>query len=656
MCGIAGIFRHDGGPIDRDLLIRMTAALAHRGPDGQGLHTEPGIGLGHRRLAIIDTQGGTQPMCNEDASVHVIFNGEIYNYPALRPELQALGHVFANRSDTEAIVHAWEEWGPACVERLDGMFAFALWDRRRGMLFLARDRLGKKPLHYAQTPSGLVFASELRALADLPGVPLRIDPVAVDDYLAYGYIPDPASIYVGIRKLPPAHTLLIGPPDRARRRCPTPQRYWHPARAAADDHDARSPQAHGGLDAAADELRRRLKAATAARLMADVPLGAFLSGGVDSSGVAAAAARARAEAGLPPLDTFTIGFAGGDDETPYATAVARHCGTRQHTESAAAIDWIAAARDQAAVFGEPFGDPSAVPTRIVCGLARRHATVALSGDGGDEVFAGYRRYRFHLLVERARRLLPPAARRGAVATLARLYPKLDRAPRLLRAKHTLTELSLESGLGYFRTMARIQDERRRDLYAPLQAAALGGHDPGARISALMAESGQDEPLAQAQYVDLQTWLPGMMLTKVDRTSMAEGLEVRCPFLDHRLVSWGLGLPPSLKLGGGGGKRVLKRALEAWVPRAVLYRPKQGFATSLAGPLRAAMPRLHQLLLGPGLLDAGLFNRDAVARLLAEHASGQCDHAQPLWSLLVLEGFLTGARPSLPVTLDMGTAA
>jgi asparagine synthase (glutamine-hydrolysing) len=263
------------------------------------------------------------------------------------------------------------------------------------------------------------------------------------------------------------------------------------------------------------------------------------------------------------------------------------------------------------------------------------------------VFCGYRRHRFHLLVERARRLLPPAARLGAVATLARLYPKLDRAPRLLRAKATLTELSLESGLGYFRTLARIQDERRCGLYAPGVAGALAGRTPGARIAALMAESGSDEPLAQAQYVDLATWLPGMMLTKVDRTSMAHGLEVRCPLLDHRLVDWGFSLPPGLKLRGGTGKLVLRRALQDWLPGEVLARPKQGFATSLAGTLRAGMPAVRARLLGPGLLDAGLFAGAAVERLLAEHASGRFDHAQPLWSLLVLEGFLANPARALP---------
>jgi asparagine synthase (glutamine-hydrolysing) len=614
----------------------MTAAIAHRGPDGDGFHIEPGIGLGHRRLSIIDVAGGAQPMTNEDGSVIIVFNGEIYNFPKLRSQLQALGHVFANHCDTEAVVHAWEEWGPTCVERLDGMFAFALWDRRQRMLFLARDRLGKKPLHYAVTSTGLAFGSELRAFAEFPEISRRIDPVAVDDFLACGYVPDPRSIFAGIAKLPPAHTLLVEPDRLARGATCVPVRYWRPTIAA---------QAIG-MDEAAAELRGRLVEATRARLMADVPLGAFLSGGVDSSGVVAAAARARADAGEAPLDTFTIGFQGSGDETPFAAMVARRCGTIQHDQTAARIDWITAADEQGAIFGEPFADSSSVPTLAVCRLARRHTTVALSGDGGDEVFAGYRRHRWHMLVDAARRVLPAGVRRGFVASLAQVYPKLDRAPRFLRAKHTLTELSLDSALGYWRTMARVQDVQRRALLSPGVAGIVDGYDPAARVGALMEESGSEDALAQAQYVDLATWLPGMMLTKVDRTSMASGLEVRAPLLDHGIVDWGLSLPAALKMRGGQGKLVLKRALEPWLPRGVLYRPKQGFATPLGGMLRAAIGGVRARLLGPIMLDSGLFQARAIARLLDEHESGRFDHAQGLWSLLVFQGFLASEMAAI----------
>ena len=647
MCGIAGLLRHDGGPIDAAALARMTSAIAHRGPDGDGFHIEAGIGLGHRRLSIIDVAGGAQPMANEDGSVVIVFNGEIYNFPELRRQLLGFGHVFANHCDTEAIVHAWEEWGPGCVERLDGMFAFALWDRRRRRLFLARDRLGKKPLHYTATPTGLAFASELVAFADLPGVERRLDPAAVDDFLAYGYVPDPETIFAGIRKLPAAHTLLVEPGQQARGGgLPTAVRYWRPRIAP--------PHIGIGMDEAADVLRDTLVTATRARLMADVPLGAFLSGGVDSSGVVAAAAQARAATGQAPLDTFTIGFPGAGDETPFAGLVARRCGTVQHDETAASIDWIEAAGRQGAVFGEPFADSSSVPTHAVCALARRHATVALSGDGGDEVFGGYRRHRWHVLVEAARRALPAGARHGFVAGLARVYPKLEFAPRFLRARHTLTELSLDSALGYWRTMARMQSEQRRALLGPHVTAALDGRDPAARIAVLMDDSGTDDPLAQAQYVDLGTWLPGMMLAKVDRTSMANGLEVRAPLLDHRLVEWGLSLPAGLKIRRGEGKAVLKRALEPWLPREVLYRPKQGFATPLGGVLRQGIERARARLLGPVMLDCGLFRPDAIARLLDEHAAGRSDHAQALWSLLVFEGFLGSELAGLPAGTPVAT--
>jgi asparagine synthase (glutamine-hydrolysing) len=623
MCGLAGIFHPDASAaIDAAQLRRMTTALAHRGPDGDGFHVEPGIGLGHRRLAVIDLAGGHQPMANEDGSVVIVFNGEIYNFAGLRPELQALGHIFrSDHSDTETIVHAWESWGPDCLQRLHGMFAFAVWDRNRGQLFLARDRLGKKPLYHADTPDGgFVFGSEMAALAEVAALARRISPTAVEDFLTWGYIPDPATIYAGIHRLPAAHWLLL-----QRGRPPLLRRYWQPPTTIR-------PQDEAGAIA---DLTARLEAATAARLVADVPLGAFLSGGIDSSAVVATAARLR----RTPLDTFTIGFDGAEDETPYAAQVAQRCGTMQHNERAAAVDMIEAARAQGRIFGEPFGDPSAVPTFSVCRLARRHATVALSGDGGDEVFAGYRRHRWHLLVEAVRRCLPAPVRSHAIGALARAWPKLDRAPRWLRAKHTLTELSLDAARGYLSTMTQVQQARRRALLAPGLLARLDGYDPAARIAALMEASGSEDALLAAQHVDLATWLPGRMLVKVDRASMAHALEVRAPLLDHELVEWGLALPRQLKLHRGQGKYLLRRALEPDVPHAVLDRPKQGFAPSLAGLFRREAARLRARLTGKALLDSGLFAPAALARLLDEHETGRFDHSQALWLLLVFEGFL-----------------
>jgi asparagine synthase (glutamine-hydrolysing) len=633
VCGVTALFRPDAGPIDPGLLRRMTDAIAHRGPDGEGFYLAPGIGLGHRRLAIIDVDGGHQPMSTPNGGCVIVFNGEIYNFLQLQRRLEARGRVFRTRCDTETILHAWAEFGPDCLAELDGMFAFVLWDTRQRVLFAARDRLGKKPLHYAQTPHGLAFGSEIAALAALPGVARALDPVAVDDFLAYGYVPDPGCIFAGISKLPAAHYLLLrqGEPAAAR-----PVRYWQLAAATVPIGEA---------DAVAG-LRARIRDATEARLMADVPLGAFLSGGVDSGGIVAAAAGLRRERGEQPLDTFTMGFAGAEDETPYARQVAARYGTVQHEAFMTPGDVIDAAGRQGAIFGEPFGDTSAVPSFDICALARRHVTVALSGDGGDEVFAGYRRYRWHMLVAGMRQYLPASVRRRVIGGLARVYPKLDRAPRWLRAKYTLTELSLDAALGYYRTMAKVHHDQRRALLAPALRAGLAGHDPGARIATLMDESGTDDALAQAQYADVNTWLVGDILTKVDRTSMANSLEARAPLLDHRLVAFGVSLPAALKLRGGSGKYVLKQAFAPDLPEALLHRPKQGFATALAVPLRAGADRLRARLLGPAMQQCGLFDPAAIGRLIDAHAAG-ADHAQALWLLLVFEGFLTGAGERAP---------
>lgn len=621
MCGLAGIFRADRGGIDSGTLARMTGALSHRGPDGDGFHVEPGIGLGHRRLSIIDIGGGHQPMFNEDGSVVIVFNGEFYDHARLRPVLEARGHTFRTRSDTEAIIHAWEEWGPDCLQRLVGQFVFAIWDRNRGQLFIARDHLGKKPLHYARTPDGaLVFASELGALAHVPGLPRRISPAAVDDFFAYGYVPDPGTIFEGIHKLPAAHYLLLdrdGAPA-------VPHRYWSVPTVTRPETEA---------DAVAG-LTRHLTEATRRRLIADVPLGAFLSGGVDSSAVVATAAKLKSS----PLSTFTIGFGGSEDETPLAESMARRYGTAQHSDTAV-LDYMAGARGQGRIHGEPFGDSSSVPTLAVCALARRHVTVAVSGDGGDEVFAGYRRYRFHQVTEAVRRLIPAPLRRSVLGRVAQAYPKMDWAPRWLRAKHTLTEISLDSALGYYRMLTKVHHDRRRALFSPSLRAQLDGHDPAARVVDLMEASGTEDSLLQAQYVDIHTYLVGDILTKVDRASMAVSLEARAPFLDHEFVEWGLGLPPGLKLRGMEGKWVLKRAMEPLVPREILYRTKQGFATSPARLFRSRAAEVRARLLGPAMRDCGLFDPAALARLLDEHETGRIDNSGAIWLLLVFEGFL-----------------
>jgi asparagine synthase (glutamine-hydrolysing) len=622
MCGIAGLFHpfRPAVPTKRSLRA-MTEAQRHRGPDGEGFHAEPHLGFGHRRLAIVDLAGGAQPMATKDGAVVVTFNGEIYNHEVLRRLLEARGHVFHSRSDTEVLLHGWREWGAEMPARLVGMFAFALWDRGAGRLLLARDPLGEKPLHYAWLPDGsFAFASEIGGLTALPELPRGLDPVALDDFLALGYVPDPATIYADIRRLPPGHLMLLG----LGKAQTTQRRFWAPPRVAGA----------GGADAA-EALRRRLDAAVQARMMADVPLGAFLSGGIDSGAVTSLAAMAAGQ----PLATFTIGFAGAADERPDAARVAGRYGTRHVAENGAAADYLAMAREIPRLFGEPFGDPSAVPTLAVASLARRHVTVALSGDGGDEVFAGYRRHRFHMMAEAVRRLLPARLRRSAVGALARAYPKLDRAPRWLRAKTTLTEISLDSAIGYCGTVCRIAHEQRRALLSPAMHAEVEGHDPSERFALLMEECDPDDPLLQAQYADLHTYLPGDILAKVDRTSMAVSLEVRPPLLDPDLVTWGMALPAEWKLRGGTGKHVLRQAAAGLLPPDLLTRRKRGFAADISAQLRNCAEEVRQRLLGPAMLEGGMFEARAIAALVDRHASGAADHSQALWQLLVMEGFL-----------------
>jgi len=625
MCGFTGLYpltsRSNAPSINGGLLRQMTDAIAHRGPDDEGFHIESAIGMGFRRLSFLDLAAGHQPMGNEDGTVTITFNGEIYNFAALREELLALGHVFATRSDSEVLVHGWESWGLGLLDRIDGMFAFALWDRTQRSLLLARDRIGKKPLYYGIAPDGtLAYGSELAALVPVPGLAASLDPAAIDDFLAFGYIPDPASVYRDIRKLPPAHFMLIGHGEEL----PAPRRYW--------SLPAPGPMKVSMADATA-ELRQRLESAVASRMVADVPIGAFLSGGVDSGAIAALASQHC----TAPLQCFTIGFPGPTDERAAAAIMAGHCGAIHVTETVAPADVIDAARFQAEIFGEPFGDHSSVPSLAVARLARTGVKGVVSGDGGDEVFGGYRRYRWHAIAERARRLLPDRARRALLAPIARAYPKLDRAPPWLRAKTTLTEISLDSVHGYYRTLCKLQDDERRGLMTLRLKSLLDGHDPAAAIVDAL-DSGAD-PLRAAQMVDLATYLPGDILVKVDRTSMRSGLEVRSPLLDHRLLAWGMALPPALKLHNGIGKSVLRAALAPLLPHAILDRPKQGFVAPLAAELRRAAPRLRSVLLGPAMLDTGWFDGAALGRMIDQHEAGQADHAWKLWHLLVLEGFL-----------------
>jgi asparagine synthase (glutamine-hydrolysing) len=625
MCGITGILaspRH--GAIDRSLLVRMNDSQTHRGPDDGDVFVAEGIGLGHRRLSIIDLAGGHQPMFNEDHTVALVYNGEIYNFQELAKQLASAGHTFRTHSDTEVIVHAWEEWGEACVERFRGMFAFALWDIPRKTLFLARDRLGIKPLYYSTLADGaVIFGSELKSLLVHPDLPREIDVCAVEDFFAYGYVPDPKSIYRSVHKLAPGHTLTI----RRGSAVPPPRQYW----------DIR----FGGNEAlseaeACEDLIPRLREAVRIRMIADVPLGAFLSGGVDSSAVVALMAGESAD----PVDTCSISFpVAAYDESKYARMMSDRYATRHHVREVDPYDFDLV--DSLATFyDEPFADSSAIPTYRVCALAREHVTVALSGDGGDELFVGYRRYRWHHYEEMLRSRMPQALRQPIFGALGALYPKLDWAPKMLRAKSTFQALARDTVGGYFRSISIAHDGHRNRMYSQKMHRDLQGYHASEVLREHFEKAPSDDHLEKVQYVDFKTYLPGDILTKVDRASMATSLEVRVPILDHKFVEWSASLPSNLKMVGREQKYLLKKALEPLVSNDILYRDKMGFAVPLGdwfrGPLRE---RARAAVTSDVLADTGLFDMAYTSRLMDQHASGSWDHSAVLWSLVMFESFL-----------------
>lgn len=629
MCGIVGWFDPKGHrPADRALVRAMSDALAHRGPDGDGHHFEPGLGLGHRRLAVIDLVTGDQPMLSADRNICLVFNGEIFNFRELRQELESRGHVFATRSDTEVILQAWLEWGADCVSRLTGQFAFALWDKRDETLFLARDRLGEKPLYYSfLSDQTLIFASELKGLKVHPGLDRAIDPCAVEEFFALGYIAEPRTIYRQVRQLPAGATLVL-----RRGQKPQIRAYWDPAPASIDT---------GELNHLEDALLDRLGRIVQSQLVADVPVGAFLSGGVDSSGTMALMARASKD----PITAFTIGFNDSAfDETEYASAVANHYGSH-HVIARMQGDELDLAESLPAIFDEPFGDSSALPSFLLMRLARKSVTVALSGDGGDELFAGYRRYGFHAREEGIRQWLPGGIRGPLFGALASLYPQLDRAPRFLRARHTFRELSADSTTGYFWNVSVVGDDVRKALFSPTLTRSLGGYHAVDVIARHMKNAPSDDPVTKAQYVDLKSWLPSDILVKVDRTAMANSLEVRVPMLDHGFVDWALGVPAAANRRGGEGKMLLKRAFGRLVPESVLHRPKQGFSVPLARWFRGAMGRhLDQKLSSKsGLASASYLRAGVIHKLIADHQSGRLDNSRTLWLIWMFEEFLEAER-------------
>ncbi|WP_341643595.1 XrtA/PEP-CTERM system amidotransferase [Thauera sp. SDU_THAU2] len=640
MCGIAGLFDTRGRrDFDRELMRRMNDIQHHRGPDEGGYHFEPGVALAHRRLSIIDLATGQQPLFNQDGSVGIVFNGEIYNFQELVPELEALGYVFRTRSDTEVIVHAWQAWGEDCVQRLRGMFAFAIHDRKRDTLFMARDRLAVKPMFYALLDDGtLAFGSELKVLMQHPGLDRRIDPLAVEEYFALGYVAEPRTIFLGAKKLGPGESLCI----RRGQPVPEPKQYWD-VRFTLDNPLS--------LDDATAELTERLRESVRLRMISEVPLGAFLSGGVDSSAVVATMAGLSNE----PVNTCSIAF---DDpkfnESEFAQMVADRYRTNHFVETVKSDDFDLI-DTLAALYDEPYADSSAIPTYRVCQLARKKVTVALSGDGGDESFGGYRRYRMHLMEERMRSALPQGVRQPLFGLLGRVYPKADWAPRVFRAKTTFQAMARDSVEAYFHSVSILRGDMRSKLFSADFLRKLGGYDALEVFRRHAAKAGTDDALALIQYLDLKTYLVGDINTKVDRASMAHSLEVREPLMDHKLVEWLATLPSSLKIQGNEGKYVFKKAMEPLLPDDVLYRPKMGFAVPLArwfrGPLKQ---RVREAVLGDTLAATGMFKRDYLQHLVDAHQSGARDYSAPLWTLLMFEAFMRrneAVSPNSPVLAE-----
>jgi asparagine synthase (glutamine-hydrolysing) len=640
MCGIVGRFNYrSGAPVSREVLTRMNDLVAHRGPDGAGVWTSGDIGLGHRRLAVIDlSPAGRQPMATADGQLTVTFNGEIYNFKTLREELLSRGHQFRSHSDTEVILAAYREWDVDCLQRLHGMFALALWDANRRRLFVARDRAGKKPLHYRVDADGLAFASEPKSFLAERSFGPRADLEAMSAYLTLQYVPSPMSAFQDVRKLPPAHYLTVEDGQV------TVKRYWKVSYA--------QKRTISEEDAAA-ELLARLRNAVRARLISDVPLGAFLSGGIDSSGVVAL----MAELSTGPVKTFSIGFEeSAFDELPYARLVAQQYGTEHHefvvrpaaAEIVPKLVWH---------YNEPYADASGIPTFYLSQLARSHVTVALNGDAGDENFAGYRRYLTPAAAARFQNL--PDAVREAVHAVAGAVPVPPRSGSILyRGKRWLRRVA-DSPIGqYTRRVTMFDDDLKRELCAP-EFLATAGDAAALCLDDAFNSSDADALLDALLDVDVSYYLPDCLLVKVDIATMAYGLEGRSPMLDHEFMEFAASLPPELKLRGDTTKYILKRALRPLLPPEILDRPKQGFSVPIAKWLRSDLREMTDDLLLDGRLAArGYFRRGAVERLLDEHQRGVADWHTQLWTLLMFESWhrtFIDERPNLASTTSAAEA-
>jgi len=624
VCGIAGLVDLVGRPFDPGLIRKLCAELGHRGPDDEGYYVNKQVALGQRRLAILDVTGGRQPMSNEDESVWVTFNGEIYNFQELRQDLEQLGYRFVTRSDTEVIVHAYEAYGVDCVKRFRGMFAFALWDQRTQTLFLSRDRVGKKPLFYSDIDGQWAFASELQALLQHPRLAREIDWTALDDYLTYGYVPTPKTAFKGIWKLPPAHflTLKLGSDGRAQVHT---ERYWQLEY---------EPKLRIGEEEAAEGLLKVLTEAVRLRMIADVPLGALLSGGIDSSIVVALMSQLSAR----PVKTFSIGFEEQEfDELPYARLVAERYATEHH-EFVVRPNALEILPTLVRHYGEPYADSSAIPTYYVAKVTRDHVKVALNGDGGDECFAGYERYLGSRLAERYQNI-PASVRKLALEPFGRLIPEsMSRRSRLRQVKSFLQVAGEPASRRYLRWIGYFSSQQKRALYTQEFREQMAGYDADRWLLGMWEQvtRADADPLDALLSLDVQTYLPNDLLVKMDIATMANSLEARSPFLDHKVMEFCASLPSSYKLRGLTLKYLLKKAGTRLLPPETLRRRKMGFGVPIGFWMRGEWRSwVEDLLLSPKALKRGYFEPEALRRLIRAHMEGE-QHSFQLWALLWLE--------------------
>jgi asparagine synthase (glutamine-hydrolysing) len=626
MCGIAGIFHLTSDhQIDKDIISKMNDRQLHRGPDAGDYFFNPGVALAHRRLSIIDLEGSPQPMMSACQRAHIVFNGEIYNFKELHQELTNKGYTFNTHGDTETILNAYLEWGEDCVHHLRGMFAFAIWDKEQQSLFMARDRLGIKPFFYSLLDDGhFIFGSELKVLTAHSLFDKTLRDESVEDYFTFGYIPEPNTIYKNAFKLAPGFRITLKKGDEF---LPEPEEYWDVPTSVEKTLTKEEVN---------EQLVERLKEAVDIRMVADVPLGSFLSGGVDSSAVVALMSQLQSE----PVNACSIGFDVKEfNETDFAIEVAKRYKADHRIEIVDQDDFDLVDK-LAALYDEPYADSSAMPTYRVCELARKHVTVALSGDGADELFAGYGRYRWHMNEEKVRQVLPFNFRKAVFKPLGALYPKMDWAPKFLRAKTTFQSMAMDTVEGYHNSISILRQDERNKLFSKAYKQKLGGYTSLKVFRKYQDKIKALDPMKTAQYLDMKTYLVGDILTKVDRASMAHSLEVRVPFLDHKFVEWGFQVPSEVNLEQGVGKKSLKRSMEPHLPYDVLYRKKMGFSIPVAqwfrGPLKE---KLYKGLLSKQMENCGYFDMKQLRNLIDQHVKGIKDNSAPLWTLMMFESFL-----------------